>query len=79
MVELSSEDVLKYGLPYLRADEVVSAGPSQIDIGRWHIDLGKRTFVLSLVSEAGLFEVWGVFEQKLDGKWRARIIGKKQT
>jgi hypothetical protein len=79
MVELSHEDVLEYGLPYLRTDEVVSVSPSQIDIGRWHIDLGKRTFVLSLVSEAGLYEVSGVFEQDPDGKWSAKIVGKKQT
>jgi hypothetical protein len=41
--------------------------------------LAKRTFVLSLASDAVLFEISGVFKQAKGQKWRAKVTEKKQT
>lgn len=52
---------------------------NQISIGKWCCNLAKKTFVLALASDAGLFEISGVLEKAQDQKWRAKITKKRQT
>ena len=79
MVEESHDEILILGLPYLKTEKAVAAGPSRVAIGQWRIDLDTRAFVLSLASEAGFYEVSGVFEQSHGGKWRAKITRTTQS
>jgi hypothetical protein len=79
MVEASDDDVLKFGLDRLKRDQVVHTGKETIMIGKWHCDLRKAIFVLSLASDAGLAEYTGVFQKGEGGRWRAIITQRKQT
>jgi hypothetical protein len=82
LIELAerSDDVLvKLSLPGLKKSKIVSAGGDELTIGRWRCNLVARTFVLSLASDAGFFEISGVFEQSKDHKWRAKVTRKRQT
>jgi hypothetical protein len=79
LVESSKDEPIKLSLPVLKNGKIVSVGDSEITIGKWSCNLAKKTFVLSLASDAGLFEISGVFEQAKDQKWRAKITVKKQT
>jgi hypothetical protein len=79
LVESSKDIPVKLSLPELKNGKVVSVGDAEVTIGNWHCNLAKKTFVLSLASDAGLFEISGVFERSKDQKWQAKVTVKKQT
>ena len=77
LVERSNDEPVRMSPPGLKKSKAVSVGGNQIALGEWRCDLAEKTFVLSLASDAGMFEVSGVFERSAGDKWRAVVRRKR--
>lgn len=72
-VEDYAYGAVRSALPDLR-DEPARQGPdSRVSIGRWQIDLAKRSFRFSHANRLGLLDIAGQFRRSQDGRWAAEI------
>ena len=81
MVEHSNHEELKMSISFLRSADIAQNGadPSVVHIGKWRIDLKKRTFVVTVDAPPMFAEYQGVFENKPAKGWMARITDIKRN
>lgn len=79
MVKAGKHEELKMALPQLRSDPIIADGADFILIGKWHVNLKDRTFVVDVVAGPIFAEYSGKFTEDKSGVWRAEITSEKHN